>query len=896
MRIPRQNYLEALGKGHYHSCILTCYTFDFQFFELRVMRQLRAAGIQNILVLTDGPLLEYVSASASGREFQESSGFTIYPIYRPQGVFHPKLALFFGAKEGLLALGSGNLTASGLGGNDEAWGCFHVANPTAPNAALFADAWHYTQQLTATVQGMAATKLAWIRQFTPWLAQLPPVAPGTLRTLDHDVSVALLTNTDSGILSQTLDHLASATVERIVTVSPYYDQAGQVLSYLLRQFPRATVQCVVEDRLGLLPTDFPAPQPERLTFHYWSECGPDEAGTPSRLHAKLLHFTTDEGEFLLLGSANVTTAGMGAGPQLARNAEASLLLHHPSARYLTGLGIKPSKQNAVKLAAIQRQTRPAGLTEEGGSDEALSLPVRIVLAEMEPRQLTIHLAYQPAPTLSAVHIRLFSPRGVEHESPLRPLTHPLVTELPEQLPVSINRVELVAPDGTVVGRQFVQHPARQEQYCPDPTRRKLQEGFDALLQSGFEGFANLVLDLVEIDADDTPTPGKGTAAAQKPSSSATTVLHLSPEEFNQQKADDHLRQQGLLSSSSVQIGTFLNEVSKRLYTPGGPSPASSSESDFAVGSEEEEDGQSIDLELALQRERTKQAVRELKSLDRFLRRYLQQQQRALVSVEQAIVPPAIKLPPLSVRDLAVFNIALHTALYYTGRSFTTEHQGTPQQEWFMFKGGELHEYDTHKGFCAQFIGNFLLQYTAGLQHYQHPLPHFEARVAELRQSCLLNALLLVLTAPWRKPEYLTRDLLLANLLHYLRPTSWNLAEVPQHLESHLTELAGKLLFPTATALPLLRQLLPTLAPRLQAHHKNLKRAPAHRHTVPANKVKTGDWLFLGKLGICAVMHQRPTPQGLTFTLHRPGLPELSEEYGPCFRYQQLQPNTGLLTL
>ncbi|WP_019949238.1 phospholipase D-like domain-containing protein [Hymenobacter aerophilus] len=897
MAFARQNYLEALGKGHYHSCLLTCYSFDFQFFELRVMRQLRAAGIQNILVLTDGPLLEYLSASASGREFQESSGFSIYPIYSPRGVFHPKLSLFFGAKEGMLAIGSGNLTASGLGGNDEAWGCFHIATPSAANAALFADAWQYAQQLTTGVHGMAATKLAWIKQFAPWLAQLPASDPGALHSLDHGLSVAFLTNTRSSILSQTLDHLAGATAKRIVTVSPYYDQKGRVLTHLLKQFPKANLQCVVEDRLGLLPTDFPADQTDRVSFHLWSECGPSNDGTPSRLHAKLIHFATDQGEFLLLGSANVTAAGMGAGKQAAINEEASILLYQDKANYLTGLGIRPNANNAHKLRTIQLKRRPAGLTEEGGSEQFTTLPVSIVLAEMEPLLLTLHLAHLPAPAIGAVTVHLFSPRGPVHESSPRVLTNPLAVDLPEQLPVSINRVELVAADGTVVGRQFVQHPASQQQYCPDPSRQKLQAGFDALLQSGFEGFANLVLDLVDIDDPDAGATSKGNAAAQKPSQSATTVQHLTAEEFNQQKADDHLRQQDLLSSAGVQIGTFLNEVSKRLYTPGPvDNYRDSGEESFDDSADGEDAGLNIDVELELQRMKTKQFIQERKSLYRFLTRLWHHQLGSLESIGAATIPQMISLPQLTVRDLAIFNICLHAALYYIGRGYAEETEGKKEMQWFLYKGGEIDQGYYHKGFCVEYIGNFLLQYTAGLQEYDNPLPQLEARVAELRQSCFENAILLVLTVPWRKSESLLRDLLLANLIHYLRPSAWPLAELPQRLEGHFAELSGKVQFPTAAALPLLRQLLPALAPRLQALQKNLRRPPAKRIFDFPEEVKIGGWLFLSKLGICAVVHQHNTSQGLTFTLHRPGLPELSEEYGSCFRYQQLQPHSALLTV
>lgn len=893
MAFLRQNVLDTLGKGHYHSCLLTCYSFDFQFFELRVMRLLRAAGIQNVLVLTDGPLLEHLSATPSGREFQESGGFSIYPVYCPQGVFHPKVSLFFGAKEGLLAVGSGNLTAAGMGSNDEAWGCFHVADTTAANAALFADAWQYVQQLTSQVQGMAAVKVAWIKQYTPWLSSLPLPAPGTLHQLDNGLSAAFLTNRQQGILPQVFDLVDGDTVEHIVTVSPYYDQQGLALSHLLDACPAANLQCVFEERLGLLPTQFPLDQTDRISFHRWLHCGPQTDGAASRLHAKLVHFTTPKSEYLLLGSANVTAAAMGAGTVPARNEEASILLHHAKGLYLTGLGIRLTKGKGESLENLQKLQQHTDLTEEGGPGYYASLPIRITLAELEPLQLTLHLARVPVAS-GPVTVRLFSPRGLVHESLPKTLTNPLQLEVPA-LVESVNRVELVDNSYAVVGRQFVQHPASQQHYCPDPNRQKLQLGFDALAESGFEGLANL-LDLLGVDSEDDESHSGANSAARMPAASATTSHKLTAEEFNQLKPDEQLRQQGLLNSAGVHISTFLNDVGKRLLLA---SPAEdyreSSEQGIDSAMDEGTSGTSLDVEAELQKLKAQQHVREQRSLDRFLARLFKAQSHHLKPVASAIQPQAIKLIPLTLRDFATFDIALHVAVHYFGRTYDTGEEGKQQKIYFMPLKGELYEYNTFKGFCAVFIGNFLLRCTADLEQYEQPLPLLQNRLIAVRQSCFEKALFLVLNAPWKDNETSVRDLLLANILHYLRPAEWALSELPSYLAASFEALSSKAKFECVAGNMLLYQLLSSLVPRLQALQTNLTQPHNSRTFRSAQAVKTGEWVFLSRLGICAVSHKYRAIDSLTLTLSKPGLQELSEEYGDCYRYQ-LQSQAKLITL
>ncbi len=124
--IDRRNIIELIGKhrGKYHSCILTCYNFDFSFFEERVLPILRTANIKNVNVFADGNYLEQAQEMTTGKEFKFNKTYNFFPVYE-QGVFHPKIMLLTGLKHGLLIIGSGNITSSGLSTNDEIWGAFH---------------------------------------------------------------------------------------------------------------------------------------------------------------------------------------------------------------------------------------------------------------------------------------------------------------------------------------------------------------------------------------------------------------------------------------------------------------------------------------------------------------------------------------------------------------------------------------------------------------------------------------------------------------------------------------------------------------------------------------------------------------------------------------------------
>ena len=103
--IKRRNILELIGKnrGKYHSCIITCYSLDFSFFEERVLPTLRLSNVKNVNILADGYYLEKAQEATTGKEFQHNKTYNFQPIYE-RGVFHPKIMLLTGVKHGLLII------------------------------------------------------------------------------------------------------------------------------------------------------------------------------------------------------------------------------------------------------------------------------------------------------------------------------------------------------------------------------------------------------------------------------------------------------------------------------------------------------------------------------------------------------------------------------------------------------------------------------------------------------------------------------------------------------------------------------------------------------------------------------------------------------------------------
>lgn len=384
MAVQRQNILSLIGGKRYHSCILTTFSFDFYFFEMKVMKWLRASGVRNVNVLMDGHFYSELMNNCTGDEMKFSPSYSIYPVFN-KNIFHPKIWLFFGEQEGLVIIGSGNLTNGGNGNNEELWGAFHIDIKSKENLEIFSAAWNYINEITKDFKGIVSEKTSkWIYEQSKWLEMLPVVSSGTLFKSNRS-SIAFLANTQRAtIWEQLLSLLEGQRITEITTVSPFYDANGEVIEALMQLYPKITCNVIV-DTSGLIPHKYVSDK--SVSFYEWSEVGISEDEV-TRLHAKAVLFkTAGNKEFLLFGSANITPEGMGLYGSKRANAEASLLIIRESSNFHSQLGLKLSQNMKVNLSDLEVVLRPTIFQTVVKHNQH---PIKIFSAEITYEQLTVY--------------------------------------------------------------------------------------------------------------------------------------------------------------------------------------------------------------------------------------------------------------------------------------------------------------------------------------------------------------------------------------------------------------------------------------------------------------------------------------------------------------------------
>ena len=381
--IDRRNILDLIGQNRskYHSCILTCYSFDFSFFEERVLPTLRLANIKNVNVLADGHYLEMAQEATTGKEFKHNKTYNFQPIYET-GVFHPKIILLTGVRHGLLIIGSGNITSSGLSTNDEIWGAFHLDNIGNENAPLFGAVWDYLKPFLDQSLGFIPQKIEWMKNHSPWLGDLP-VTSNWINLMSLGLEVKFLANYNgNSIFSQLSDNIPSSDIDKLTVISPYYDKTGAQVKQLIRLLSPQQTSCIVDTNSGTVPSELV--DENRIDFYDWGACRDDYDNLFNRLHAKLFHFIGESTEFLLLGSPNATIAALGLESSNAANAEAAILLRRSS----TG----SSLLDDLKIKLPQKSINIQGLSSNGINDgitQRVKYQHRILYSELRSNELTI---------------------------------------------------------------------------------------------------------------------------------------------------------------------------------------------------------------------------------------------------------------------------------------------------------------------------------------------------------------------------------------------------------------------------------------------------------------------------------------------------------------------------
>jgi hypothetical protein len=290
---------------------LSTFQFDPDYFERRLLRSPALSKARRIMVFLDARqwfqrLRQDIPARWINRRY------LVVPVLRSHGVFHPKLSLLLSESGGQVLCGSNNLTRAGCSSNLELLNAvpfvFDTDNPDALDLARESFRF-FERAATETDTEISRVAKEWLAEagvFYPWLK-----AP--LKSTAKERKVRLLHTYDGSMWERLVKHLSHVKPRNILVISPFHDSDGDACRRLVRQWPQARIELVVQQGY----TNLAVKPLRKMSTVRLSEL----RGVSRRLHAKMVAWQSTKGGGCLVGSANFTSAALDG-----RNIETSLLL------------------------------------------------------------------------------------------------------------------------------------------------------------------------------------------------------------------------------------------------------------------------------------------------------------------------------------------------------------------------------------------------------------------------------------------------------------------------------------------------------------------------------------------------------------------------------------------
>ena len=296
----------------YHKALLLTYSFDPIFFEQVVLPDLAAGRSSDILVLGDEGEIGRSFQSAAGQLWNLGKQYLLAKAH-VAGAFHPKVLVRLGPKDGIVMVGSGNVTSSGWGANQELGTAWMIGPDHVDKGAWLHP--FFDDVLTWCRGDLERDAIRRFRD-VPWLSLTPATASESNPVLHSRGATSLSTELAQRWSGRRFDEL------KVLTGST--DESGAFLRWAHATFgvARATVVVTpssasfVAEKLADLPLDI------RLI----------EAPRDRPLHAKFYWFDGTDGAAAVMGSANCSAAAWLLTPASSGNVESIVVYDRAEAQ------------------------------------------------------------------------------------------------------------------------------------------------------------------------------------------------------------------------------------------------------------------------------------------------------------------------------------------------------------------------------------------------------------------------------------------------------------------------------------------------------------------------------------------------------------------------------------
>lgn len=356
----------------YHKALLLTYSFDPIFFEQVVLPDLWAGRSSDILVLGDESQIAASTQAASGQLWHLGKQYLLAGA-KHAGAFHPKVMLRLGPKDGAIMLGSGNVTSSGWGGNQEVATAWMLGPDHADKGGWlhgFLD--HVLSWCGGEIEADAVRRM----KDVPWLSLTPAAS---------DDAPPILHSREGRALGPTLAaRWAGRQFDEVKILTGSTDEAGAFLRWANTTFgiTRATIALTPSaasfnpEKLADLPLDLrviaaPAERP---------------------LHAKLYWFDGADGPAAVMGSANCSAAAWLLPPSQGGNVETVVVYDTPNDEEFA---------SALMLFSIPAQTPAEVLVprpDQGQDRQASKNAFELASLHWDGSSRFLHAEIRPAPS------------------------------------------------------------------------------------------------------------------------------------------------------------------------------------------------------------------------------------------------------------------------------------------------------------------------------------------------------------------------------------------------------------------------------------------------------------------------------------------------------------------
>jgi hypothetical protein len=291
--------------GRWTSFFTTTYSIELEFFDEYLFRRLGEPPLNATVLIDAGTHARlWTSGGDQTRRLRRANrDYLLRPVLFGKGAFHPKTYLLGNASEGILLVGSGNLTLSGVERGREVFSALRSTNPDEVGSIRGWREW-----MDGIVERLADEEVTyrWLRlrrECGDWLG-------------GDTANSRFIGSGERSILDQFIDGV-DRRVEELHVMAPFYDRDALALKTLLDRFRPARLHLYLGAR-----TSVHGPALAAVIAGFDGQVSLLEIDPLEFVHAKLVGVVSGDYGRVLVGSANLSQAALLGTSELWANVEA----------------------------------------------------------------------------------------------------------------------------------------------------------------------------------------------------------------------------------------------------------------------------------------------------------------------------------------------------------------------------------------------------------------------------------------------------------------------------------------------------------------------------------------------------------------------------------------------